>query len=69
MIELDFSERKGEDRSLSHEDQIFLAKMTEGIHMKEGHYEMPLSFKWKRPVLPYNKTPTIHCLKKFKKTS
>ena len=46
MLELDFSERKTEERMLSQDDRKFLKKMEESIHQEhDGHYQMPLPFR------------------------
>ena len=56
MFELDFTETKAEELSLSYEDRRFLSKVNEGIHQKcDGHYEMPLPFKQESIMLPNKK--------------
>lgn len=56
VFEADFTEKTGEDISISQEDIKFLAKLKEGIKQKPNrHYEMPLPFKEERPSLPNNK--------------
>lgn len=54
-LESDFKDTKGDDKTVSQEDLIFLNKLKEGIRKNDqGHYEMPLPFK-QRPHLPDNK--------------
>jgi hypothetical protein len=61
MMELDFSEyHKSDKTSLSQEDQKFLTVLHDGIHMIDGHYEMPLPFKSGVPNLPNNNPSALH---------
>lgn len=54
-LESDFKDIKGDDKTVSQEDLVFLTKLKKGIKRNdEGHYEMPLPFK-QRPHLPDNK--------------
>ena len=54
-LKSDFKDIKGDDKTVSQEDQIFLNKLKEGIRQNEqGHYEMPLPFR-QRPHLPDNR--------------
>ncbi|XP_060574183.1 uncharacterized protein LOC132731902 [Ruditapes philippinarum] len=63
MMELDFSECSSScDISMSREDQKFISLLQEGIHMTDGHYEMPLPFKDFVPVLPDNRSLALHRL-------
>ena len=63
MMEMDFNEHKGTSITLSQNDKKFVAKLTEGIHIREdGHYEMPLPFGGE-PCLPDNKQMAIKRLK------
>ncbi|XP_060554552.1 uncharacterized protein LOC132715557 [Ruditapes philippinarum] len=63
MMELDFSECSSScDISMSREDQKFISLLQEGIHMTDGHYEMPLPFKDFVPVLPDNRSLAFHRL-------
>lgn len=55
MLETDFRDTQGDDKTVSQEDLIFLDKLKESIKTnKQGHYEMPLPFR-ERPFLPDNK--------------
>ena len=46
VLESDFKDTKGDDKTVSQEDLIFLSKLKEGIKKNEqGHLEMPLPFK------------------------
>lgn len=55
ILESDFKDIKGDDKTVSQEDLIFLNKLKEGIRQNEqGHYEMPLPFR-QRPCLPNNR--------------
>ena len=55
MFELDFTETKAGERSLSCEDRRFLSKVNEGIHQRcDGHYAMPLPFK-QESIMLHNK--------------
>ena len=50
-----FKDTKGDDKTISREDLMFLSKLKDGIKKNaQGHYEMPVPFK-KRPSLPDNK--------------
>ncbi|XP_071094647.1 uncharacterized protein [Haliotis cracherodii] len=51
----DFNENDYNASNISHDDRIFMKQMEEGIHVAEGHYEMPLTFKVGTPELPDNK--------------
>lgn len=63
-LESDFSERVGEEATVSQEDLRFLTKLKEGIrHKQDGHYEMPQPFKQDRPNLPNNKACAVQRLK------
>lgn len=54
-LESDFKDIKGDDKTVSQEDLIFLDKLKEGIRQNEQrHYEMPLPFR-QRPHLPDNR--------------
>ena len=55
ILESDFKDTKGDDKTVSQEDLIFLDKLKGSIRKNDtGHYEMPLPFK-QRPHLPDNK--------------
>lgn len=55
VLESDFKDTKGDDKTVSQEDLMFLSTLKDGIKKNaQGHYEMPLPFK-KRPSLPDNK--------------
>lgn len=63
VLESDFSERVGEEATVSQEDLHFLTKLKDGIkHKQDGHYEMPLPFKQDRPNLPNNKSCAVQRL-------
>ena len=67
MFELDFTETKEEERSLSYEDRRFLSKVNEGIHQRcDDHYEMPLPFKQESIMLPNKKEVALKRLNKLK---
>ena len=67
MFELDFTETKAGERSLSYEDRRFLSKVNEGIHQRcNGHYEMPLPFKQESIMLPNKKEVALKRLNKLK---
>lgn len=54
-LESDFKDTKGDDKTVSQEDLIFLGKLKDGIRENDQeHYEMPLPFT-QRPHLPDNK--------------
>ena len=68
MFELDFSETKTEDYSLSYEDRSFMSKVSKGIHQRfDGHYEMPLPLKQESITLPDNKEIALIRLSKLKR--
>lgn len=55
VLESDFKDTKGDDKTVSQEDLAFLSTLKDGIKKNaQGHYEMPLPFR-KRPSLPDNK--------------
>lgn len=63
MMELDFSECSSScNISMSREDQKFMSLLQDGIHMTDGHYEIPLPFKDSVPILPDNRSLTLHRL-------
>ena len=69
MFELDFTETKAGERSLSYEDRWFLSKVNEGIHERcDGHYEMRLPFKQESIMLPNKKEVALKRLNKLKGT-
>lgn len=54
VLKSDFSERVGEEATLSQE-HLSLTKLKDRIkHKQDGHYEMPLPFKRDTPNLPNN---------------
>ncbi|XP_060585528.1 uncharacterized protein LOC132741396 [Ruditapes philippinarum] len=56
VLEHDFCDLGITGDKLSQEDKLFLSKLSENICFQNGHYEMPLPFKGKDPVLPNNKS-------------
>ncbi|CAB4012547.1 Hypothetical predicted protein [Paramuricea clavata] len=55
MLELDFSERRNSEPSMSQDDKKFLSKMDQGAYQEEGgHYVMPLPFRELVPKMPNN---------------
>lgn len=67
MLELDFSEINGNSKPLSQKDKQFLTTMKEGIHINNGHYEMPLSLRDNMPNLPNNQEMALQRLNHLKK--
>ncbi|KAL2092899.1 hypothetical protein ACEWY4_012697 [Coilia grayii] len=72
VFQSDFAERTDGEDTMSQEYVMFLTRLKEDVKQKkDGHYETPLPFKRKRPVLPDNKACAEHrlnCLnKRFKK--
>ena len=62
MFERDFKETTP-DKEISFEDQLFVQKMSEGIHRtEEGHYEMPLPMKKQDAKLPNNRNMAMQRL-------
>ena len=62
-MELDFKDENTELTSLSCEDQMFIAKLKDGIHKDaDGHYETLLPFRDSSPCLPNNKAPVFRGL-------
>ena len=54
-LESDFKDTKGDDKTVSQEDLVFLGKIKDGMRKNDkGHYEIPLPFK-QLPQLPDNK--------------
>jgi len=53
MSKVDFE--SVEERKQSYEDFKFVKQLTDSIHEHDGHYEMPLPFRKKDPILPDNK--------------
>ena len=53
MSKVDFESVK--ERKQSYEDFKFVKQLTDSIHEHDGHYEMPLPFRKKDPILPDNK--------------
>ena len=70
IMEADFTDTSVEGTAFSQNDIKFLDIMNKGIHMSDGHYEMPLPFKDERPQLPNNKAQAwsrlVHLEKKFR---
>ena len=68
IFELDFNE--GCDPAVKYfsvDDQTFLTKVSEGIHLREdGHYEIPLPFKENDIKLPNNIKVSSHRLQQLK---
>lgn len=55
VLESDFKDTKGDDKTVPQEDLMFLSKLKDCIKKNaQGHYDMPLPFK-QRPSLPDNK--------------
>ena len=58
MFELDFSENASnnlpEELGHSQQDRRFLTKVSKGIRLTEGHYEIPLPFRQSKVDLPNN---------------
>lgn len=67
MYQLEFPEQNTERKSLSHEDQQFLALMQDSIHKKEGRYQLPLPFRNPDPLFPNNRAYALHRLNSIKK--
>ncbi|XP_072048931.1 uncharacterized protein [Amphiura filiformis] len=67
MMELDFSDRCSEQKSLSHDDRHFMEIVKDGVHMKDGHYVMPLPFKAKEVKMPNNRRQAWDRLTQLKK--
>ena len=63
MFELDFSENASnnfpEELGHSQEDRRFLTKVTKGIRLTEGHYEIPLPFRQSEVDLPSNRQQAV----------
>ena len=63
MFELDFSEKASnnlpEELGHSQEDRRFLTKVTKGIRLTEGHYEIPLPFRQSEVDLPSNRQQAV----------
>ena len=56
-----------EEKKTSYEDYVFMKKLTDGIHEKDGHYEMPLPFKKGDIRLPDNKPMAVKRLQQLKR--
>ena len=67
MMELDFNEKEAGSRAMSYDDHKFLNFLQNEIHLKDGHYEMPLPFRSGRPDLPNNKSMAVHRLKHLRR--
>ena len=66
-MELDFSKRYPEERTLSRNDLKFLSTMKEDIHHRTNqHLEMPLLFEEEETNLPENRVLALHRLKQLK---
>jgi hypothetical protein len=59
VLEHDFCDSGITGDKFSQEDKLFLSKLSENICLQNGHYEMPLPFKGKDPVLPNNKSMAL----------
>ena len=63
MFELDLSENASnnlpEELGHSQEDRRFLTKVTKGIRLTEGHYEIPLPFRQCEVDLPSNRPQAV----------
>ena len=66
MMEVDFNEKRPSETTLSQDDRTFLKRVGEGIHLSNGHYEMPLAFRQSEPTLPNNKALALHRLKQLR---
>ena len=66
-MELDSSEKEAGCRAMSFEDHKFLDLLQNEVHMRGGHYEMPLPFRSGRPDLPNNRSMAVHRLKHLRK--
>ena len=62
----DFTDCYRDERGPSSDDLRFLKIMTEGIHMSDGHYEMPLPFRMDMPSLPNNRVQAVKRLAELK---
>ena len=63
LFQLDFNEPRLADQALSHEERIFMSKVSKSIHPRcDGHYEMPLPFKQESVALPDIKEVVLHRL-------
>ena len=68
MFTLDFNDGRTEEKCLSFEDRRFLKIVREGIHQRnDGHYEMPLPFKYDTVNLPNNREMALSRLMKLKR--
>ena len=57
MFQIDFLEKKANRQAtLSQDDLQVLKKMEGNGQTADGHYEMPLPFRFNTPKLPNNKT-------------
>ena len=61
MFEQDFTDHKfnAQDLAYSHEDKMFLKKVSEGGRRVDGHYEIPLPFKSESPSMPDNRQEIV----------
>ena len=66
MFELDFSEKGIDNNPFSYDDKQFLKRMKEGVHQRDGHYELPLPLKSDNIKLPNNKDMAMHRVMKLK---
>ncbi len=67
MMEQDFNECKSDGPAMSHEDRVFLKKVSNGIKKQDdGHYEIPLPLREKDTKLPNNKRCVLRRLLKLK---
>ena len=55
FFQMDFSESTVLDSSLSIEDNRFIDFLSNGVHLENSHYSMPLPFRNERPSLPNNR--------------
>ena len=62
-FELDFNENASNNlpKELGHsqEDRRFLTKVSKGIRLTEGHYEIPLPFRQSEVDLPNNRQQAV----------
>ena len=63
VLLLDFNENASnnlpEELGLSQEDRRFLTKVTKGVRLTEGHYEIPLPFRQSEVDLPNNRQQAV----------
>ena len=68
ILQSDFNESTSHTHEkISQEDRQFMSILEKGIHMVDGHYQMPLPFKTNHPIMSNNRTIALQRLRHLKR--